>query len=134
MRISIKRVEELEIFCFRCSTSSIDVPCGEDEGCTVGDLLTGIEGIENDVVDNIFRQQVYSELWEKVDTLEDNQAAVIKERYQHDRTQEETSEALGVNRERVRQLHSKAIRNYHFHTTWTSSTEHAALQLLEEFY
>lgn len=159
MGTSIECVQELELCCYRCSISSTDAPCGEDGECTVGDLLTGIEGIEDNVVNDLFRQQVYSELWEKVENLEAEQAAVIRERYQHDRTQEQTGEVLGINREQVRQLHNKAmrklrsvcrrgavgqyadeyiysaaIRNYNFHTTWTSSTEHVALQRLDGYY
>ena len=57
MGISVERVKELELYAYRCSVSSIDKVCSEDENSTIGDLLTGSEGIEDDTVDKVFRQR-----------------------------------------------------------------------------
>ena len=156
MGISVERVKELELYAYRCSVSSIDKVCSEDENSTIGYLLTGSEGREDDTVDKVFRQHVYTELWQRVGELEQKQAQAIKERYQNDRTQEAAAAIIGVSREQLRQLQNKAMRrlrescrggiigqyadeyiysagikNYNFRTSWTSSTEHVALKRLE---
>ena len=148
MGISVERVKELELYAYRCSVSSIDKVCDEDGNSTIGDLLVGLEGIEDSTVDKVFRQQVYTELWQRVEELEQKQEQAIKERYRNGRTQEAAATIIGVSREQLRQLQNKAMRrlrescrggiigqyadeyiysagikNYNFRTSWTSSTE-----------
>ena len=53
---------------------SLDMSVGEDEDCTVGDLLPGAADVEGDVLDRVEQEELRVVLWGTVDTLPEKQA------------------------------------------------------------
>ena len=135
---------------------SLDVPAGNDEECSMYDLLPGQESQEEDIVEKLQQEQLRDTLWSMVDELPDQQNVVIRMRYQQGATLKEAGEAAGLSVDQARQQQSKALRDLrgnrelwalrygdtynkalkgngveHFNRTWTSSTEYAAIKLME---
>jgi len=139
---------------------SLDKHLTDEESGTVGDLVPSSADVEEDVLDVVEQEQLKDILWPLVDTLEGNQPAVIRARYQEGKTLKATGDGLGVTVAAVRQIEAKALRELRkpsmsrhlrpfttegewiysmgivgngaerFRTTWTSSTERAALQIM----
>lgn len=111
-----------------------------------------------DLIDDVIFQQLSAQLWKMVDTLDPHEQKIIKEIFLHDRTAAEIGREEGVTRSRIDNIKHKALnklKNYPgskelkilaqdiygiglrgptfavFQRTWTSSTEYAALLLLE---
>lgn len=131
---------------------------GENDDILLSDSVVGLIGIENDIVDQIIEEDKKNSLWgiveENTSELENQ---VIVSRYKNDLTLEATGKEIGVSRERVRQMESKALKKLRtsrvkrtiaeryeiamveayrgsvgsFKRTWTSATERAALKLRE---
>lgn len=92
--------------------SSLDVPVGEDEENTVGDLIAD-NGTES-ALDKLIKE-ANKEIIEKVfDTLTVKEADILKKRFGIDVDEAKTLEAIGeeygVTRERIRQIETKAMR------------------------
>ena len=66
--------------------------------------------MEEDVIRRLDRERMSREIWLAVDPLPGDQPAAVHLRYENALTLEKTGQALGVNRERVRQLERKALR------------------------
>lgn len=133
---------------------------GEDT--TVGDLVADPSDLEADVLDQVQHEQLCAVLWECVDSLEGRQPEVIRKRYQEGRTMAAIGADYGVTGEVIRQTESKALRELRkprnskrlrpfvledekiysmalrgngverFNRTWTSSTERAALKVMDQ--
>ena len=140
---------------------SLDEPVqGMDGDISLGDTVASGEDAMEEAIREIDKEQMKRELWLAVDQLPGNLPAAVRLRYEDGLTLEKTGQALGVNRERVRQLESKAFRIlrlprrckkfrayfeeylsaapiHHvgvrrFNETWTSEVEREALRWAEE--
>ena len=140
---------------------SLDEPVRGMEGdISIGDTVPSGEDMEEDTIRGIDKERMKRELWLAVDQLPGNLPAAVRLRYEDGLTLEKTGRALGVNRERARQLESKAMRIlrqphrcrvfrayfeeylsaapvHHvgvsrFQTTWMSEVEIEALRWAEE--
>lgn len=94
------------------ATSSLDVPVGEDDDVTVGDLQADhsaenpyanlVAEANKDIINSVF------------DTLNEREAEVLRLRFgidtDHAHTLEEVGKILGVTRERIRQIETRALR------------------------
>ncbi|HJD45326.1 MAG TPA: sigma-70 family RNA polymerase sigma factor [Candidatus Mediterraneibacter norfolkensis] len=140
---------------------SLDEPVqGMDGDISLGDTVaTGEDAVEV-AIREIDKEQMKRELWLAVDQLPGDLPAAVRLRYENGLTLEKTGQALVVNRERARQLESKAMRIlrqphrcrtfrayfeeylsaapiHHvgvsrFQTTWTSEVEQEALRWAEK--
>lgn len=140
---------------------SLDEPVqGVDGDISLGDTVASGEDAVEEAIREIDKEQMKRELWLAVDQLPGNLPAAVRLRYEDGLTLEKTGQVLGVNRERVRQLESKAFRilrlprrckkfrayfeeylsaapTHHvgvrrFNETWTSEVEREALRWAEE--
>ena len=133
---------------------------GMDEEISLGDTVASGEDMEEETIREIDKERMKRELWLAVDQLPGDLPAAVRLRYENGLTLEKTGQALGVNRERVRQLESKAMRLLRlphrcgkfrayfeeylsaapihnvgvsrFQTTWTSEVEQEALRWAEK--
>ncbi len=133
----------------------------EGEGLTVGDGIPSGEDMEEDALDRLEHEQLKAVLWECVDSLPGRQPEVIRKQYQDNMTLEAIGKEYGVSREAIRQDQAKAMRELkkpkyskrlkpflpeheriysmgivgngvgRFNRTWTSSTERAALKVMD---
>lgn len=133
---------------------------GMDDEISLGDTVASGEDMEEETIREIDKERMKRELWLAVDQLPGNLPAAVRLRYADRLTLEKTGQALGVNRERARQLESKAMRIlrqphrcrtfrayfeeylsaapvHHvgvrrFNETWTSEVEREAIRWAEE--
>ena len=94
------------------ATASLDVPVGEDDDATIGDLQP-----DNNAVNpyhNLVAEANKEIINSVFDTLDEREANILKLRFgidtDHPYTLAEVGEIIGVTRERVRQLEVKALR------------------------
>jgi RNA polymerase primary sigma factor len=94
------------------ATASLDVPVGEDDDATIGDLQP-----DNNAVNpyhNLVAEANKEIINSVFDTLGEREANILKLRFgidtDHPHTLAEVGEIIGVTRERVRQLEVKALR------------------------
>ena len=131
---------------------------GENDDILLSDSVIGSYGIENDILDRIIEKDKKGSLWGIVEAnTSELENKVIVSRYKQNLTLEATGKEIGVSRERVRQMESKALKTLRttrvkrtiaeryeialveaykgsvgsFKNTWTSATERAALKLGE---
>ena len=90
---------------------SLDEPVQGMEGdIDIGDTVPSGENMEEETIREIDKERMKRELWLAVDQLPGDLPAAVRLRYENGLTLEKTGQALGVNRERVRQLERKALR------------------------
>lgn len=90
---------------------SLDEPVQSMDGdISIGDTVASGEDMEEDAIREIDKERMKRELWLTVDQLPGDLPAAVHLRYKDGLTLERTGQALGVNRERARQLESKAMR------------------------
>lgn len=91
---------------------SIDAPIGDDEDATRLDFVKGND--EDDPSKRFLRTAMEEEINKSLNELQTREAQVLRLRYgigtNHDHTLEEVGQAMGLTRERVRQIESAAIR------------------------
>lgn len=131
---------------------------GEDGG-TLGDMVACDMDLEGEVTNRIDRDKLQALIWPMVDQLPGGQSDVIRKRYQENMTLKEIEVAYGVGIGAIRQSECEGLRVLRrslgagklraflpeqmeamayrhngireFNRTWESSTERAALKLLE---
>lgn len=136
--------------------ASLSEPVNE-EGVLLGELIPGVDDVEETVLDSVEQKELQEILWGLVDKLPEQQNRIINLRYKHRATIQHTSNALGVPYHRVRSVEQEALRVLRkpsnrrklepflpdavaarayrgsvksFNRTWTSATEGAALKLI----
>ena len=94
------------------AVSSLDVPVGEDEETTIGDLQAdhSVKSLMANLIDEANRQIIETVFA----TLNEREANVLRLRFgmnvNHTYTLEEVGNELGITRERVRQIETRALR------------------------
>ena len=92
--------------------TSLDVPVGDDDDATIGDLQAD-HNAENPFY-NLVREANKQIIETVFDTLSEKEANVLRLRFgidtDHAHTLEEVGQQLGVTRERIRQIETKALR------------------------
>lgn len=159
LQISLKQLEQLKKDIQMGQIQSLDsFVLQEDDGITIADLVSAADDVEETVIDRVQKEQLKKVLWEIVDDLGEDQADVIRARYQERRTLKGIAEKKNCAIEWVRQIEKKAMKRLRipsrvnklkpfydgvifdqalkgngvarFNTTWTSSTERVALEML----
>lgn len=156
--IPYKEAEALEKMAIWSYIASTDAPIGDD-GVTLGELVLGSSGIEDDILDGMDRMALCGILWPMVDELPDYQPAVIRARFQGLKTLKETAGMLHQTTSKVHDIELKAIKELRrsdrirqlrpyaeeyisthayrgcgvgtFNRTWSSSTERTAIELVD---
>lgn len=159
LHISRKQLEQLKKDIQMGQIQSLDsFVLQEDDGITIADLVSAADDVEETVLDRIQKEELKEVLWGIVDDLGEDQADVIRARYQERRTLKGIAEKKNCAIEWVRQIEKKAMKRLRipsrvnklkpfydgvifdqalkgngvarFNTTWTSSTERVALEML----
>ena len=105
--------EDIKIYIEVCRVAvSLDVPITEDSDDSFADILP-IE--ENETIeDKIINDQIITDLYELLNQLSDRERQILELRYGLKNTEpytlEKASKELGISKERVRQLETKAIK------------------------
>lgn len=159
LELSYVRLRRLQQDGLMEKIGSLDVPVGEEEDTTLGELQRGSEGFEDSVIEEMNQRELKTALWAVVDTLEERQRQAIRLRYKEGCTFAETGSQMGITLEAARQWVDKGLRELRkpsrsnglrpyldgwcysvgmrgtgagvFKRTWTSATERAALQLAQ---
>ena len=159
MKCSKSELQTVKDIVKRLRVRSLQERIGEDESMELQDMLADTMDFTDSVLDSYQREELKAVIWPLVDALEDKQAAVLRSRYEQGRTLDATGAALGVSRERCRQLEAKGLRMLRrpknrkklqpfyedvmqsramqgtglgvFTRTWTSATEREMLRHLE---
>lgn len=134
-------------------TVSMSTPILDGEE-TLADTLQAPGDPFGDVLDKVQQEELAAVIWPIVDGLPGQQAAVVRQRYQHGRTFQQIAEVVGITGSQAHVLHGKALRQLRqyretllpfvedhryslglaccgvavFNHSWTSSTERAALR------
>ena len=93
---------------------SLDVPIGEDEDCSLYELIPGSideeEQVESMVLEKVQKEELCAVVWPLVDSLTDTQAKTIRARYQDNMTFREIAEDQGISVEMARQRERQGLR------------------------
>lgn len=156
MGISGKMVASLEKAALMAQIGSLD-SCLVEDGATVGDIIPCDTDIEAEVLEEMKHEQLQEVIWTLVDALPGQQGYVLRQRFREGKTLKATGDKLGITVDQARQMEYKALRNMEhsrnarllcsyltgedaysmgivgngakrFNTTWTSSTERAAIK------
>ena len=89
---------------------SLDVPIGEEEDSSMYDMVPSVSDQEAEIVERMQQEQLRDEVWKIVDSLPEEQSAIIRMRYQHGCTLKEAGESLGMSISQAKTMESKAFR------------------------
>lgn len=112
--LSWEMLENLKKAVQMAKIGSLDVPIGEDEDCSLYDLIPGSmdeeEQVESIVLEKVQKEELCAVVWPLVDSLTDDQAKTIRARYQDNMTFREIAEDQGVSEEMARQRERQGLR------------------------
>ena len=109
--VSREKLDQIKKAARMGNIRSLDEPVqGMVGDISLGDTVASGEDAIEDAIREIDKERMKRELWIAVDQLPGNLPAAVRIRYENGLTLEKTGQALGVNRERARQLESKAFR------------------------
>ena len=109
--ISRKKLDQIRKAAQMGNIRSLDESIqGMDGDISIGDTVASGEDMEEETIQEIDKEQMKRELWFAVDQLPGNLPTAVRLRYENGLTLEKTGQALGVSKERARQLESKAMR------------------------
>lgn len=109
--ISREKLDQIRKAAQMGNIRSLEEPVqGMDGDISVGDTVASGEDMEEDVIRKLDKERMSREVWIAVDQLPGDLPAAVRLRYIDGLTLEKTGQALGVNRDRARQLESKALR------------------------
>ena len=112
--LSWEMLENLKKAVQMAKIGSLDVPIGEDEDCSLYDLIPGSmdeeEQVESMVLEKVQKEELCAVVWPLVDSLTDDQAKTIRARYQDNMTFREIAEDQGVSVEMARQRERQGLR------------------------
>lgn len=109
--VSREKLDQIRIAAQMGNIRSLDEPVqGVDGDISLGDTVASGEDAVEEAIREIDKEQMKRELWLAVDQLPGDLPAAVRLRYENGLTLEKTGQTLGVNRERARQLESKAMR------------------------
>ena len=83
---------------------------GQNDDITWADTVASDENIEEDVIQELDREDMSRELWIAVDQLPEDQVDVIRKRYKHRMTVKEVGDSLAISPGAVRNIETKAMR------------------------
>jgi DNA-directed RNA polymerase specialized sigma subunit len=108
LNIKKKTLHDLEQIIYESKCSSLDNSIFDDGGSLL-DSVCGSSNMEDDIVDELTRQQLNCELWEQVKSLDDRQSMVIYEHYHDSKPLKEISDTLHLSQERTSQIKDAAL-------------------------
>lgn len=109
--VSAEKLESIKKNALLVKIRSLDEPIGgDDEDILLSDTVASEECFEDDLIRILDNAAMKESLWQAVDNLDNNMAAVLRQRYQDKKTLKEVGESLGVSVERARQVEAKAMR------------------------
>ena len=141
------------------SLDSLERPLPGVENLTLSDTIQDDFSVSDEVTDKVLAEDIKAEIWSILDALKPDHRTALIETVMKCRTLAEVGQELGVGYQRVAQLRNEAIRNIRrmrafkrlekdyadlyglalrgsglgtFRITRTSSTEAAALRLIED--
>lgn len=89
---------------------SLNEPMGEGGDSELGDSIPSNKDIEADTIHRLDFENMKRELWLAVDNLPREQAAILRMRFEEEKTFRASGEDMGLSVEAVRQIQNKAIR------------------------
>lgn len=110
MCISLIGVCDIAAAAAVASTASLDMPLSDEEETTLSDTVPGSSDTEAEVIEAEYAREIAEELWGLVDDLEEDQAAVIRARYQERATLEQVGEMFGKTASNIHTIEAKAMR------------------------
>lgn len=154
--VSLEKLEAIKKNALAVKIRSLDEPIGgDDEDILLSDTVASEECFEDDLIKRLDTAAMQESLWEVVDNLDNDMAAVLRHRYQGNMTRKEVGQKLGITESQAGAIEYKALRKlrtpskceqfrgyyeqylaagpiYHvgvdtFKRTWTSSVEAEAL-------
>lgn len=112
--LSWEMLENLKKAVQMAKIGSLDVPIGEDEDCSLYELIPGSideeEQVESMVLEKVQKEELCAVVWALVDSLTDTQAKTIRARYQDNMTFREIAEDQGVSIDMARQRERQGLR------------------------
>lgn len=112
--LSWEMLENLKKAVQMAKIGSLDVPIGEDEDCSLYELIPGSideeEQVESMVLEKVQKEELCAVVWALVDSLTDTQAKTIRARYRDNMTFREIAEDQGVSVEMARQRERQGLR------------------------